>query len=95
MINMVSELADTGVILPFTKGLYDEADYAKDRIAYIAMMEAFLAAVRAVFWLLLAWAIMAFNEQQALTASFSVAAAAALLVAVQRFGALKIGAKNE
>lgn len=94
LINMVSELADTGVILPFTKGLYDEADYAKDRIAYIAMMEAFLAAVRAVFWLMLAWAIMAFNEQQALTASFSVAAAASLLVAIQRFGALR-GVKNE
>src|SRR5690606_7263864 len=40
LVNMTSEFAETGIILPYTKGLYDEADSARDRIAYITMMEA-------------------------------------------------------
>lgn len=88
LVNITTEVAETGVILPFTKGFYDEADTVKDRISYIAMMESIMDACRASFWLVLVWLVMTFGEEQAMIASFSIAAAAALLVAVQRFKAL-------
>jgi len=89
LVNMTSELAETGTILSFTKGFYDEADSAKNRIAYISMMESMIAATRAIFWLGLVWMIMAYGDKTALIASFYLAAIASLLVTVQKFAALK------
>ena len=89
MINMTSELADTGTLLSFTKGFYDEADSAKDRIAYISIMEAGMEVSRAIFWLLITWAVILYGDKTALTSSFYAASAAALLVMTQKFKALK------
>lgn len=89
LINMTSELAETGVILSFTKGFYDEADTDKNRIAYIAVMESTIAASRAVFWLAVVWAAIVFDDKTALVASFYAAGLAAVLVTVQRFAALR------
>ena len=89
LINMTSELAETGVLLPFTKGFYDEADSANNRIAYVSVMESAIAVTRASFWLVITWIIVTYGDKTGLAVSFYVASAAALLVMTQKFKALK------
>lgn len=88
-VNLVSEFAETGVILPFTKGFYDEADGSKNRIAYIAMMESLISIFRMVFWLAIILIAINFGEKNALIASFYIASASALLIRTQKFAALR------
>lgn len=88
-VNLVSEFAETGIILPFTKGFYDEADSSNYRIAYITMMESIVSIMRAVFWLVLIIIAINFGDKTALLASFYIASASALVIMTQKFKALQ------
>ena len=48
-INILSDIGETAIILPLTKGFYDDADSRRSRIVYITMMEVFVALPRAAF----------------------------------------------
>lgn len=89
LVNMTSEFAETGVLLPFTKGFYDEADSAKNRIAYIVMMESIIELARSVFWLVILMIAIQFDPKTALITSFYIASVGALLTTTQGFAALR------
>lgn len=88
-MNISSEFSETGVLLPLTKGFYARADNAKDRVAYIVLMETSIVLVRSVFWLLVVVLLVNLDQQLAIRVVFIFVALVTPLTLVQNFGALK------
>ena len=88
-MNVVSEFSDTGVLLPLTKGFYDQADTSGGRIAYIAIMESSIAFFRAFFWLTVAMLFANFDPQKAFFLTFILVAVISPLITLQNFKALR------
>lgn len=88
-INILSDAGETAIIMPFTKGFYDDADSRRSRIVYISVMETFGALSRAIFWLLLAFLFYNFDPKFVLQIALIVGALATPMVMTQDFPALK------
>lgn len=93
-LNILGEFSETGVMLPLMKGYYARADGAKDRIAYIVMMETSIVLVRAVFWLFVAVLLINLDQQLAIKVVFIFVALVTPLTLVQNYGALRQTAKK-
>ncbi len=89
-LNILGEFSETGVMLPLTKGFYARADGAKDRIAYVVMMETSIVLVRAVFWLFVALLLVNLDQQLAMRVVFIFVALITPLTLVQNFKAIKV-----
>lgn len=87
--NIVSEFSETGVLLPLMKGFYARADGAKDRIAYVVLMETAVVGFRVVLWLGIAILLVNVEQQLAMKLVFIFAALVTPLTLLQNFGALK------
>lgn len=88
-INIMSDVGETAIILPLTKGFYDDADSRRSRIVYISMMEVFIALPRALFWFLLAFLFYNFDPQFVFQVAFIICALVTPLVMTHNFPALK------
>lgn len=88
-INIMSEVGETSMVLPLTKGFYDHADSRKDRVAYISLMEVATGFPRALFWLVIAAMFANFEPEFVLKAGMLFAALVTPLVMVQNFSAIK------
>jgi len=88
LVNISSDLSSTGVLMPMTKGIYMEADMAKDRVAYVTVLEMIISLVRFPFWLLVFIASVRFDSEAALIFSFILASVVALITATEKFKAL-------
>ncbi len=88
-VNIASESSEAGVFLPTLKGFYDRADSAKDRIAYIVMMESSSAFLRALFWLVVALLLANLDAQLAFQMVFVLVAVITPFSITQNFKTLK------
>lgn len=88
-VNILSDIGETAVILPLTKGFYDDADSRRSRIVYVTMMEVFVAIPRAVFWLLLAVLFHNLDPQFVLETALIICALVTPVVMIHNFSALK------
>lgn len=88
--NIINEIVATGYRIPYFKGMYDRADTLPGhRIAYVAVMEVVgdIAKTLVIFCL---WAISIYvGGVIALQIAFVIAGLASLLIATERFPALK------
>ncbi len=89
LINISSDLSATGVLMPVTKGIYMEADTAKNRVVYVTVMEMFISLVRLPFWLLVFIMSAAFDPESALVFSFILASLVSLVTLTEKFQALR------
>lgn len=94
-INIVGEWSFAGVHMPYLKGMYDEADAANDRVAYIGAMETAVNVGRLVFWLIAALCLaIAGSDETGFRASFVVAALLTPLILRHNFAVLKAESEN-
>lgn len=84
-VNAVNEMAVTGIVMPYTRALFDNADLSGARTTYLGICEstanfgAFLGAVA------LGFLALAIGEESALRFYFYIAAAMSLLMLTARF----------
>src|SRR5690606_37684270 len=61
-LNAVNELAKTGYLLPYTRGLYDNADLSGARILYLGYVEVLSSIGSALASLLLAFVVLSVQD---------------------------------
>ncbi len=84
-VNATNEFATTAYMLPYTRGIFDNADISGARITYMGLAEVLANIGAGVGALLLGVVALMTNGQFALQSSFFIAAIAVLFIASARF----------
>ncbi len=84
-INAVNELATTGIMMPYTRAVYDNADISGRRTTYLGVCEAVANIGAGVGAIALGCLALAIGEESALRYYFFIAAGAALLILTAKF----------
>jgi hypothetical protein len=93
-INILSEWFMAGSHMPYLKGMYDEADHAADRAAYIGAMETAINLGRLVLWGLIGLALVASqSDETGFRLAFVAAAWLTPLILRHRFAVLRAEAR--
>jgi hypothetical protein len=87
-INTMGELTAPGVILPYAKGFYAEAEESGDRVNYIVWVEVLISLARSAFYLILAFIALSVSLKSLFILSFFAAALFSLLATVENFRSL-------
>ncbi len=84
-LNAVNELAKTGYLLPYTRGLYDNADLSGARILYLGYVEVLSSIGSALASLLLAFVVLSVQDVDGMRYFFFISATVLLLILTARF----------
>lgn len=93
--NVTNEVVTMGYRLPFTKGVYDQADDLPGyRIVYISSMEVIGCMGKALAWWILVILSLVLGTRQVITVGFAIAAIASLFIMTEKFKSLDYNKAN-
>lgn len=88
LVNISTELAESGQLLTMSKGFYGEADRAKSRIGYVVIAETIMAIARSLQWALVFVGFVFFSAKSVFIGIFLISALLSIGVLSERFKSL-------